>query len=367
MFVARNFLLVGSLMLSAASVYAQSDAEVDRQMREAERQLQESAAQMHEFERSENASASESRHVEVQMRDAERALAAAARQIAELSSQQIPGMSGIEGRVFIDRGRPVLGVNVSSDGSTGPVEGAEIVGVSPGAAAGQAGLRTGDIITAVNGESMSAENDAAAGNRLIDFMQGVEAGDQLEIDYLRSGQLLSVMVEPRSMSATLFSSGGPGFEVHRAPGTMAVPVQPHIGAFSFAGGSWGDMEMVALTERLGSYFGTEEGLLVVRAPEDEALQLQDGDVIQSIGGRVPSSVSHALRILGSYQSGEQLEIVIMRDTRKRTLNIEMPDNRQSGNTQSGNTQSDTMNFSAPVSPARAIPPSRDTIVIEERI
>ena len=86
--------------------------------------------------------------------------------------------------------------------------------------------------------------------------------------------------------------------------------------------------MITLTERLGKYFATDKGLLVVRAPDDDNLKLQDGDVIKSIDGREPKSVSHAMRILGSYQSGEQLQLKIMRDKRKQTLKIEMPDNRR---------------------------------------
>ena len=62
----------------------------------------------------------------------------------------------------------------------------------------------------------------------------------------------------------------------------------------------------ALTPQLGSYFGTSEGVLVVRAPEEEGLKLQDGDVILSIDGRKPTSGSHATRILRSYQPGEKL-------------------------------------------------------------
>jgi len=57
--------------------------------------------------------------------------------------------------------------------------------------------------------------------------------------------------------------------------------------------------------------------------------LQDGDVIQSIGGREPKSVRHGLQILGSYQAGEKLEIQIMRDKKSKKLNIEMPDGRSS--------------------------------------
>ena len=89
------------------------------------------------------------------------------------------------------------------------------------------------------------------------------------------------------------------------------------------------MEMVKLTERLGSYFGTDEGLLIVRAPNNEDLKLEDGDVLLNIDGREPTSVAHALRILGSYQSGEILNIEVMRDKRKRTLEVVMPDSRRS--------------------------------------
>ena len=44
-------------------------------------------------------------------------------------------------------------------------------------------------------------------------------------------------------------------------------------------GGWADLEVVKLTERLGRYFGTDEGLLVISAPESNAFKLQDGDVI----------------------------------------------------------------------------------------
>ena len=91
------------------------------------------------------------------------------------------------------------------------------------------------------------------------------------------------------------------------------------------------MELAQLSERLGSYFGTDEGLLVVNAPDNEKLQLEDGDVILSIDGRKPTSIAHAMRILGSYESGEELKIEIMRDKRKRTIALEIPDNRRSAN------------------------------------
>ena len=100
-------------------------------------------------------------------------------------------------------------------------------------------------------------------------------------------------------------------------------------AWVFAGNGLGNMELVELNKGLGRYFGADSGLLVVSAPESNDLQLQDGDVIQSIDGRKPSSVKHGLQILGSYQAGEKLELQIMRDKKRKTLTVEMPDGRSS--------------------------------------
>jgi S1-C subfamily serine protease len=88
-------------------------------------------------------------------------------------------------------------------------------------------------------------------------------------------------------------------------------------------GQLGDMELATLTAQLGRYFGTDKGVLVVRAPKD--FKLEDGDVILAIDGREPSSGSHATRILSSYQSGEKITIKLMRQ--QKTVNVEttLPD------------------------------------------
>jgi len=265
--------------------------------------------------------------VEVQMREAEERLAEAARKIAELSRNNLPTVIDIERRIGMG-GRAVLGINIGGD-EDGPVEGVTVQGVSPGAAAEDAGLRAGDIVTAVNGESMTADSNEEANAKLVEFMSGVEEGDVLDVEYLRNGKQATVEVSPRQVSALAyaFGPGGGNFTMRAAPVSPGMDI--HKFAWISDGSGWGHMEMVELTERLGSYFGTDDGLLVVRAPDNEDLKLEDGDVIQNIDGREPKSVSHAMRILGSYQSGEELELQIMRDKRKQTLKIEMPDNRSS--------------------------------------
>jgi S1-C subfamily serine protease len=87
---------------------------------------------------------------------------------------------------------------------------------------------------------------------------------------------------------------------------------------------WFNVELVTLDEDLGAYFGTTEGLLVVRAPGDAEMDLRSGDVILQINGRVPTSPSHALRILRSYEPEETVSMQIMRDRSRQTIEFTVP-------------------------------------------
>jgi len=96
-------------------------------------------------------------------------------------------------------------------------------------------------------------------------------------------------------------------------------------AYMRAVGVFGSAELVPLTPKLGQYFGTEKGLLVVRAPADSRLKLEDGDVIVDIDGRTPANPTHAFRILGSYQAGEQLKLNVLRQKKRVSFEITIPD------------------------------------------
>ena len=92
----------------------------------------------------------------------------------------------------------------------------------------------------------------------------------------------------------------------------------------WAGTGLGDIELVELNEGLGRYFGTDAGLLVVKAPASDTYELREGDVIQTIDGREPKDVRHAMRILGSYQAGEKVRLGIMRDKKQVTIDVKIP-------------------------------------------
>lgn len=314
--------LAACLMTAAPAAWSQS-AEEEALARQREAEALEAERNRAEVER-------RAEDIEREMREAERQLAEAAQRIAELSGQRLP-MVGEGNWAMKMAGRPMLGITIGESDDDTPVEGVKVMGVTPGGAAAEAGLRAGDVITGVNGEDLGASSPLAANRKLLEFMEGVEEGDTVMVDYERDGETGRVGVEPRAVSPQTFAFGSmPGKEFHFV-GPPGAPTPPgDFNHFVFrSGNGWGDLELVALTEGLGRYFGTDEGLLVVRAPGGDALELMDGDVILRIGGREPQSVSHAIRILGSYQAGERLEIEIMRDRKRRTLEVEMPDSRSS--------------------------------------
>ena len=267
----------------------------------------------------------------IEMREAEEGLAEAAQRVAELSLERLGALGDMKKYEFDISSKPRMGVNISGDDNKEPVEGVGIISVTPGSPADEAGMRAGDVITAVNGESLTAESAYVANRRLLDFMKGVEEGDVLDVEYLRDGKVGTVQIEPRVVPVHAFawSSTGEHFKMPAMPNMHVLPQAMAQLRLSLGGwrGGWGDMEIVELTAGLGRYFGTDSGMLVISAPASNAFKVQEGDVIISIDGREPSSVNHCMRILGSYQPGEKIVLSIMRDKKRMTIESEIPDDR----------------------------------------
>ena len=116
-------------------------------------------------------------------------------------------------------------------------------------------------------------------------------------------------------------AGGAMGAVMAGPGPIAeVREFRHFWPGEFVG-----MKLASITPKLGAYFGTSEGVLVVQAPQDAAFKLEDGDVIQAIDGRKPEDGAHAMRILRSYKAGEKLNLSVLRQRKPLTLAITMPE------------------------------------------
>ncbi|MCG8434953.1 MAG: PDZ domain-containing protein [Gammaproteobacteria bacterium] len=270
-----------------------------------------------------------------QLEEARKDLDNAARKVADLS-RRLGAINNEDVFVFRNRaapeGRAMLGItmarssDVNEDG-----EGIVVDGVTPGGPAAEAGIRAGDILTAIDDHSLKGDGFNSPAQKMRDYMSKVKAGDEVTLKYLRDNKKRTATFETGKFqrSGLGFRFGLDDLNLNDFPFVLSAPPAPDAPlpmVVEFTR-HWGDMELVALTPRLGEYFGTNEGVLVVRSPREKTLQLEDGDVIVRIGARSPNSPRHAMRILRSYNSGEELQLEIYRDKKRKTLNVEIPENR----------------------------------------
>jgi C-terminal processing protease CtpA/Prc len=258
---------------------------------------------------------------ERKLADARRRLDEAAREVANLSislsDDMVPHMRTF-GRVMGGPPRAVLGINLGTNDDV-KGGGVEIVSVSPGGAAERAGLKAGDVLPEINGQALKSRDDESAREQLLSAMRKVKPGDSVALSYRRDNKVVKANLVAQPLQDHLFTRAVP-------PGAGFGPM-PRMPNFVFMRGEgvFGSAELVPMTQKLGQYFGTETGLLVVRAPDDSRLKLEDGDVIVDIDGRVPSSPSHALRILSSYQPGEKLKLNILRTKKRMSFEVTVPE------------------------------------------
>jgi PDZ domain len=147
----------------------------------------------------------------------------------------------------------------------------------------------------------------------------VKPGDTVAVGYRRDNKVLKANLVAQPLRDRFFTMAVPP-----GAGLAALPRMPDF-VFMRGEGVFGSAELVPMTPKLGQYFGTETGLLVVRAPDDSRLKLEDGDVILDIDGRTPSNASHALRILSSYQAGEKLKLNILRTKKRMSFEVTVPE------------------------------------------
>ena len=244
-----------------------------------------------------------------------------------------------------NRARLGVVVNTAED-SEGNAIGAELQAVTPDGPADEAGLEAGDVIISVNGESLTdTRRSQTPGDKLVEWARELEEGDTVRVEYQREGQRRTATIVARRVPGYAYSWSfqEPNVEVMaprirvetREMADRARELAEQFEGERFLQGApwvmrmtarWADMELTTLDEDLGRYFGTTEGLLVVRAPKEDALlNLRSGDVILRIGGRVPSSPSHAIRILRSYEPGDEIRMDIMRDKQRQTITATVPE------------------------------------------
>lgn len=285
------------------------------QARDAAEQGHEAAMQAHDAA-GQAGDAAQQAALQARLDAARQRLEVAAQQLAALSAQMSgPMLRHFE--TFAGPPRALIGVQLARESGA---DGARVREVSPGGPAEQAGMRAGDVIVAVNGTDVRGKE---SGRRVIELLHDVRPGDKLNLRISRDGTPRDLTVTARPGMHDFFFSTRPLLGLQR-------PDLPDFKGLSAWGGPMiiagpvADMELAKLTPGLGRYFGADSGVLVVRAPPDGALGLQDGDVILSIDGRKPIDSSHVIRILSSYDPGEKMTLEVLRMHRRISVATTVP-------------------------------------------
>jgi S1-C subfamily serine protease len=274
------------------------------------------------------APAQDDAQLQKQLDDARARLDDAARDVAELSRKLYgddagPAPAGLPG--LRPRGA-MLGINIG--GGTDRPDGVEVMGVSPSGPAQGAGLKQGDVITAIDGKPLRRTDEHNPGRQLVDHLRGVQPGQKVKLDYLRDGRKLSTTV-------TTVPAEPPMLRLLREHMPMLEGMDLSAGFEDMmplpGGRGFRALELVPLTPRLGQYFGTDQGLLVVKAPVAATGDgLEEGDVILTVGGRTPENPRHAFRILGSYEPNEKVRVEVLRQRKRIALDLQLPQARAPG-------------------------------------
>jgi type II secretory pathway component PulC len=308
------------------------------------------------------------------------------------------------------RRQPHLGVQVNIEPRESDKYGALITAVTPGSAAEKAGILSHDIIVRIAGKSLTEksakDDDSNPGLRLISIIATLTVGKPVDVELRRGTQSVNVKVTPTddASSTIAWSTEMPSITEFKRQGQplageyslRAMPTMPPSSLFSngnmaftingmFSDNLFANLELTALNEKLGSYFGTADGVLVVSteahrngfamaapaiagAPRDIVLRqrldsamrsgaragtmvrrdtavaayidgvpvqpsarrapftmgLEAGDVILSVDGRKVTSPSQLMRIVGTYDHNDEFKLQIMRQKHAETLSVKMP-------------------------------------------
>jgi S1-C subfamily serine protease len=237
------------------------------------------------------------------------------------------------------RGRLGVLVDLTPEAARDSI-GARVAGVTPGGPADRAGVHTDDIVLRINGTRLNSATvpvaarrdvegeQSAPGLRLIELASRLDEGDTVRLDVRRGTQAMTFTFSAGESDTDIlirrFGDGVAG-AMPRLQEMFTPEAESQVRIH--VSGSFADLELVRVNPGLAEYFGTSEGLLVVDAPSDSSLGLRAGDVILAIGGRRPTSPAHALRILSTYDAGENVSFEIFRSKRRTTVNGRLPARR----------------------------------------
>ena len=256
---------------------------------------------------------------------ARKALDAAAARFAEIQSR----IAARDMHAHGDRDRAFLGVLIGHTDE----KGIQLVGVTPGSGAAEAGIEAGDVLVAIEGVSL--ESLDAPMSALGEALDGVSPGETVSVTVDRDGTRKDFDVETSGRRARMYSwHGDHDFDFDFDFSEMLDEPKfvedfdvlidgSHLGPKIMAFGNVmvGGLSLTQVGPELGAYFGVNEGVLVNRVPAESALK--PGDILLEVGGEPVTDVSSAYRLLGRLQ--DPAEVTVRRHQVEQVVEVQPAD------------------------------------------
>ena len=224
---------------------------------------------------------------------------------------------------------PRLGV-VLGEGEAGEVN--RIVGLTPGGGADQAGLKIDDRLLSIADQDVREQTSARVRSVLGDF----EADDEIEVVVQRGDDQIRVPIvlgssldnirlmadQMQMMSIMDENQEREIIRIINATNAAVDPVPPVPPVPPLPGllmGLGGDTDLISNHAGLAGYFGTGEGVLVLRIDEGNSLSLLSGDVILGIDGESIEQPIDVGRALLDLEPGSDIALRVFRKGLETTL------------------------------------------------
>ena len=279
----------------------------------------------------------------------------AAKRVAELSGEFDVARQMAYERRFEQR--PVIGVVLAPEAKSG----VRIAAVTPDSAAAKAGVRSGDLLTTINGKPLTGKDSEQRLALARAQLRDLDTKSPVTLGYERDGKAASAKVTPQigermwimsDGSGAVFAGRGEGMDgplvwtpdgVGAQPRPMPLPlVSPQVRTEIVRLGPMGDckdedcrlpvlaeafrwsgLNLATVDGQLGRYFGTDRGVLVV-STGPELAGLQAGDVIQRIDGKEVKSPRDAMMALRDKPADSKVGVTYLRDRKSATAQITVP-------------------------------------------
>ena len=239
--------------------------------------------------------------------------------------------------------KPVIGIVLAQEGK----QGVAIAAVTPGSAAADAGLRTGDLLVSIDGRDLLGSTGELRVVNAHRLLADLDTDRPVRLGYVRDGKRHDLRVTPRLSDRVVVWVDDRGREIS-THGDVVVMSPEAVRRLREHGGvpgvapdirrevnrlveapmlleafRWNGLNLATVGTELGRYFGTTEGVLVLSAgPRLDALQ--PGDVIRKVGSTPVATPREAMDALRRLKPGTDVTLDVLRDRKSTRARITVP-------------------------------------------